>query len=84
MTAKVKEMAYAIWEGQGRPEGKDVENYFRAQQVLDEEQSFSLIESKESPQASKFPQRPHAPKLPPPPAEDVPPGQYKRRRYNFR
>jgi hypothetical protein len=33
---QMKEMAYAIWEREGRPEGKDLEHYFRARQILEE------------------------------------------------
>jgi hypothetical protein len=27
---QIRELAHAIWEEEGRPEGKDVEHYFRA------------------------------------------------------
>jgi hypothetical protein len=31
---RIKELAYSIWEEDGHPEGKDVEYYFRAKQIL--------------------------------------------------
>jgi hypothetical protein len=33
---QIKELAFAIWEEEGRPEGKDLEHYFRAKQILEE------------------------------------------------
>jgi len=32
---QIREQAYAIWEQEGRPEGKDLEYYFRAKQMLE-------------------------------------------------
>lgn len=32
---QIREMAYAIWEEEGRLEGKDREHYFRAKQMLE-------------------------------------------------
>jgi hypothetical protein len=80
---QIKELAYAIWEEEGRPEGKDVEHYFRAQQILEERQTSSLIESTPSPM-SKLPRRPPSPQSAPPPVTDVPPGPYKYRRHTHR
>jgi hypothetical protein len=71
---QIKELAYAIWEEEGCPEGKDLEHYFRAKQILEEPQASSLVKLRASP-ISKFPR---------PPAADVPPGQYKHRRHTFR
>ena len=36
---QIRELAYAIWEQEGRPEGKHVEHYFRAKQILEERES---------------------------------------------
>jgi hypothetical protein len=33
---QIKDLAYAIWEEEGRPEGKHLEHYFRAKQMLEE------------------------------------------------
>ena len=35
---QVRDLAYAIWEQEGRPEGKHVEHYFRAKQILEEQE----------------------------------------------
>jgi hypothetical protein len=80
---QIKELAYAIWEEEGRPEGKDVEHYFRAQQILEERQASSLIESTPS-ATSKSPRRQPSPQSAPPPVTDVPPSQYKYRRRTHR
>ena len=80
---QIKELAYAIWEEEGRPEGKDVEHYFRAKQILEERQTSSLIELTPSP-VPKFPRRPQTPQKAPPRVADVPPGQYKHRRHTHR
>lgn len=33
---EIAKLAYAIWEEEGRPEGKDKEHYFRARQILEQ------------------------------------------------
>jgi hypothetical protein len=38
---QIKELAYAIWEQEGRPEGKDLDYYFRAKQMLEEREAAS-------------------------------------------
>ena len=38
---QIRELAYAIWEQEGRPEGKDLEYYFRAKQMLEERETAS-------------------------------------------
>ncbi|MCJ7743187.1 MAG: DUF2934 domain-containing protein [Dehalococcoidales bacterium] len=40
---QIKELAYAIWEQEGRPEGKHVEHYFRAKQILEEQQEAARV-----------------------------------------
>lgn len=80
---QVNELAYAIWEEDDRPEGKDIEHYFRAKQILEERQVSFLTELTPSP-ISTSTRRPAPPKLAPPPVVDVPPGQYKYRRHTHR
>jgi hypothetical protein len=80
---QIKDLAYAIWEEEGRPEGKDIEHYFQARQILEERQVSSPIELA-SPPIAKFRQRSQTPQQAPPPVADVPPGQYHHRRYNRR
>jgi hypothetical protein len=41
---QIKELAHAIWEQEGRPEGKDVEHYFRAKQIMEEKENARVIE----------------------------------------
>jgi hypothetical protein len=41
---QIKELAYAIWEQEGRPEGKDVEYYFRAKKTLEGPEASRVIE----------------------------------------
>ena len=41
---QIKKMAYAIWEQEGRPEGKGVEHYFRAKQILEQQEAGLVIE----------------------------------------
>ena len=36
---KIRSLAYAIWEQEGRPEGKDLEHYYRAKQILEEQEA---------------------------------------------
>lgn len=76
---QIKDLAYALWEKEGRPEGKDQEHYFQARQILEEREVSSRIELALSPNA-KLPQRPQTPKRPQ--VADVPPGQSHHRRYN--
>jgi hypothetical protein len=41
---QIKNLAYAIWEQEGRPEGKHLEHYFRAKQILEEQEAAHVIE----------------------------------------
>jgi hypothetical protein len=41
---QIKELAHEIWEQEGQPEGKDVEHYFRAKQILEEKENARVIE----------------------------------------
>lgn len=36
---KIRDLAYTIWEQEGRPQGKHVEHYFRAKQILEEQEA---------------------------------------------
>jgi hypothetical protein len=38
---QIKDLAYAIWDQDGRPEGRDLDYYFRAKQVLEEREAAS-------------------------------------------
>jgi len=72
---QIKELAHAIWEQEGRTEGKDVEHYFRAKKTLEEREKARVIE---------LPPPPSIPELSPPQAATrvLQPG--KRRKYAYR
>ncbi len=36
---EIKELAYRIWEEEGKPEGQEVENYYRAVKILEEQEA---------------------------------------------
>jgi hypothetical protein len=59
--AQIRELAYTIWEQEGRPEGKDLEYYFRAKQMLEEREAASSPAKEPVPPASA-PQSPSEPK----------------------
>lgn len=40
---KIRELAYAIWEQEGRPNGKDVEHYFHAKQIIEQQEAAVLL-----------------------------------------
>jgi len=41
---QIRSLAYSIWEQEGRPHGKDIEHYFRAKQILEEQEAAHIIE----------------------------------------
>ena len=41
---QIRNLARAIWEQEGRPEGKHLEHYFRAKQILEEQEAPHVIE----------------------------------------
>jgi hypothetical protein len=44
---QIRELAYQMWEQQGRPEGKDVEHYFAAKQILEEQEAAQAHASRQ-------------------------------------
>ena len=50
---QIRQMAYAIWEQEGRLDGKDVEHFFRAKQIL-EQQELSVAELAPPPQPKEI------------------------------
>jgi hypothetical protein len=56
---EVRKMAYALWEQEGRPEGRDLEFYFRAQPLL--EKRKAVVSSATEPVPSSPPQAPAGP-----------------------
>jgi glycogen phosphorylase len=60
--AQIRELAYAIWEQEGRLEGKDQEYYFRAKQMLEEREAASSSANEPVPPVPSL-QPPSVPKL---------------------
>ena len=52
---QIRELAYATWEQEGRPEGKDLEYYFRAKQILEEREADSSPAKEPVPPAAPKP-----------------------------
>ena len=69
---QIRNLAHAIWEQEGRPEGKHVEHYFRAKQILEEQEASRVIEL--------APPAPLVELAPPPPIVSLAPMPHKRRR----
>jgi hypothetical protein len=40
---QIRDLAYAIWEKEGHPEGKDREHYHRARQMLEDQEKASIV-----------------------------------------
>jgi hypothetical protein len=55
---QIRDLAYAIWEQEGCPEGKREEHYYRAKQILEAKEATSTV---------NFEQPPPVINLPPPP-----------------
>jgi Protein of unknown function (DUF2934) len=41
---QIRELVHSIWEQEGRPNGKDVELYFRAKKILEDLESSHIFE----------------------------------------
>jgi hypothetical protein len=41
---QIRDLAYTIWEQEGRPQGKDIKHYYRAKKILEERESSKVIE----------------------------------------
>ena len=39
---QIKQLAYSLWEREGQPEGRDVEHYFAAKQMLEEHEAVKV------------------------------------------
>ena len=64
---KIKKLAYTIWEQEGYPEGKDIEHYFRAKKILEEQESARVIELGPPLPIPELAPQPPVVELPPPP-----------------
>ncbi len=52
---QIRDLAHAIWEQEGRPEGKHLEHYFRAKQILQEQEAAHVIELGAAPAIIQLP-----------------------------
>lgn len=46
---KVRELAYSLWEQEGRPEGKDVEHYYKARRILEQQAADAALVTEPQP-----------------------------------
>lgn len=65
---QIKELAYQLWEQEGRPDGKDWEHYFKAKRILEEREAAA---AREAAQAAPAPVSAPTP-IPPSPGIVVP------------
>jgi hypothetical protein len=82
---QIKSVAYAIWEQQGRPEGKHLEHYLRAKQILEGSEAIRPIELAPPPQVAELASPPPVIGLPPsPPIPELGPPTKKPKRVTRR
>lgn len=62
---QIKELAHAFWEQEDRPEGKDLEHYFRAKKTLEEQEKAHVIELAPPPTIPELPPPPPIPEFAP-------------------
>ena len=57
---KVRDLAYTIWEQEGRPEGKALEHYYTARSLLEEQESANFYTSTPSTSSAPLASAPNA------------------------
>ncbi|OGO39155.1 MAG: hypothetical protein A2147_02005 [Chloroflexi bacterium RBG_16_57_8] len=60
---QIKELAYALWEQEGRPDGKDEEHYYRAREILVDQEKANVIKLPPPPPTAKLAAPAATPKL---------------------
>ena len=55
---QIRALAYTIWEQEGCPEGKGDEHYYRAKQILEEQEATSSVEFETPPPVINLPSPP--------------------------
>lgn len=60
---QIRELAYALWEQEGRPDGKDQEHYHRARQMLADQEQANVVKLPPPPPTSRLAAPPPTPKL---------------------
>ena len=66
---EIKQLAHAIWEQEGKPEGKELEHYFRAQKTLEERKKELVIELASPQKKLQLEPQPPITELSPPPTK---------------
>ena len=61
---QIRDLAYTIWEQEGRPEGREMEHYFRAKQILEEREAASVIQLAPPPPTGALPTPQSKPRIP--------------------
>ena len=52
---QIRILAYSIWEQEGCPEGKKEEHYYRARQILEEQEATSGVSFRQPPPVINLP-----------------------------
>jgi hypothetical protein len=60
---QIKELAYALWEQEGRPDGRDQEHFYRARQILEDQERANIVKLPPPPPRSKLAAPAVAPRL---------------------
>ena len=55
---QIRALAYTIWEQEGCPEGKGEDHYYRAKQILEEQEATSGVNFEPPPPVINLPQHP--------------------------
>jgi hypothetical protein len=54
---QIRELAYSIWEQEGRPHGKDWEHYYTAQRILEEREAAAEFISEQEQPHTQYPRK---------------------------
>ena len=52
---QIRALAHTIWEQEGRPEGKSEEHYYRAKQILEDQEATSSVKFEPPPSVINLP-----------------------------
>jgi hypothetical protein len=61
---QIKALAHSIWEQEGCPEGKHEEHYYRAKQILEEQEATGSADFEQPPEVINLPAPPKKGKNP--------------------
>ena len=76
---QIKAKAYSIWEQEGHPEGKDLEHYYLAKKILEEQEANWIIELSPLTRAVELTEPPKRIPLPASPSKRSIRAQHKRK-----